>query len=267
MVRPVIGLLTDFGQRDPYVAAMKLVIAQRCDAEILDLGHDIAPQAIDEAAFFLSFALRSATGGRPLTVVAVVDPGVGSERRILAARHGALTLLAPDNGLLSLVVGNEWGVHSVENERLFLPHGSATFHGRDRFAPVAAAIATGLPLAELGPAVSPQSIHRIEYTPPRIGIDEVNGTVIGIDRFGNIVTDIDPAVLGNPRDWVLACGSRQVTLHATTYAEMSGQREPFLIAGSLGTIEVSISGGSAAGVLQVERLSGVVLRREGKSNE
>ncbi|MFN2239356.1 MAG: S-adenosyl-l-methionine hydroxide adenosyltransferase family protein [Thermoanaerobaculia bacterium] len=262
--RPVIGLLTDFGQRDPYVAAMKLVIAERCDAEILDLGHEISPQGIEEAAFFLAFVLRSVTNARNLFVVAVVDPGVGSQRRILAAQRGPLTLLAPDNGILSLVVGSGWTIHSVENERFFLPHGSATFHGRDRFAPVAAALANGTPLAELGPAVSVESIRRIDYTPPKIGIDEVIGTVISIDRFGNVVTDVDPAVLGNLGEWVLELDDRRVSLHASNYEEMSGRDEPFLIVGSLGTIEVSVSGGSAAGLLQLERLSRLVLRREVK---
>lgn len=262
--RPVIGLLTDFGQRDPYVAAMKLVIAERCDAEILDLGHEISPQGIEEAAFFLAFVLRSVSDARNLIVVAVVDPGVGSQRRILAAHRGSLTLLAPDNGILSLVVGGGWTVHSVENERFFLPHGSTTFHGRDRFAPVAAALADGIPLADLGPAISAESIRRIDYSPPKIGVDEVIGTVISIDRFGNVVTDFDPAVLGNPREWALELDARRVILHASNYEEMSGRAEPFLIVGSLGTIEISVSGGSAAGLLQLERLSRVVLRREVK---
>jgi S-adenosyl-L-methionine hydrolase (adenosine-forming) len=265
--RPIIGLLTDFGQRDPYVAAMKLVIAERCDADILDLGHEIHPQGIEEAAFFLSFLLRSGTDARNLVVVAVVDPGVGSERRILAAHRGPLTLLAPDNGILSLVVGRDWTVHSVENESLFLPHGSATFHGRDRFAPVAAALANGIPHGALGPAVSVESMKRIGYTPPRIGIEEVTGTVISIDRFGNVVTDVDPAVLGNPREWVLELHARRVTLHASNYEEMKERNEPYLIIGSLGTIEVSVWGGSAAGLLQLERLSRVVLRREVKRDE
>jgi len=259
---PVIGLLTDFGQRDPYVAAMKVVIAERCDARILDLGHEISPQAIEEAAFFLSFVVRSLSDARKMIVVAVVDPGVGSGRRILAAHRGSLTLLAPDNGLLSLVVGSGWAVHSVENDRFFLPHGSATFHGRDRFAPVAAALANGTPLVDLGPGVEVESIRRIDYTPPEIGIAEVIGTVISIDRFGNVVTDVDPAVLGNPGEWVLEVAGRRVTRHASHYEEMRGREEPFLIVGSLGTMEVSVSGGRAAGLLQLERLSRLVLRRE-----
>jgi S-adenosyl-L-methionine hydrolase (adenosine-forming) len=259
--RPLIGLLTDFGYRDPYVAAMKLVIAERCDAQIIDLGHEISPQGVEEAAFFLAFVLRSGSDARSLIVIAVVDPGVGSQRRILAANRGSLTLLAPDNGLLSLVVGSGWNIHSVENERLFLPHGSATFHGRDRFAPVAAALANGISHQDLGPLVSVESIQRLAYTPSRIGVDEVIGTAIAIDRFGNVVSDVDPAVLGNPDEWVLDLGARRVTLHASNYAEMSGRDEPFLIVGSLGTIEVSVSGGSAAGLLQIERLSRLVLRR------
>ena len=88
------------------------------------------------------------------------------------------------------------------------------------------------------------------------------GTVISIDRFGNVVTDVDPAVLGNPGEWVLEVAGRRVTRHASHYEEMHGREEPLLIVGSLGTMEVSVSGGSAAGLLQLERLSRLVLRRE-----
>src|SRR5207237_9811069 len=170
----LIALLTDFGTRDPYVAAMKGVIAARCDARVEDLTHEIAPFDVFGAAWFLRSVVEYWPAGT--IFVAVVDPGVGTARRIVAAHADGRYFLAPDNGVLTFVVtpgvsegpggaggaqtlpprpladarGDTWAV-SVENESFFLRNGSSTFHGRDRFAPVAAAIATGPALAELGP--------------------------------------------------------------------------------------------------------------------
>lgn len=254
---PLVALLTDFGTRDPYVAAMKLVLADRCDAEILDLGHDLARHDVMEAAVFLRFALRTFEARRRTVVVAVVDPGVGSDRRIVAACRGELTLLAPDNGLLGLAIGDGWRIRSVELASLFLPGGSSTFHGRDRFAPVAAALAAGAPFVSLGPAMGVEELVSLPYQPPRVGVAEVRGTILTIDRFGNAITDVDASVLGDLGRWVALAGSSEVRSHAATYAAMEGSGEPFLIAGSGGTVEISVSGGSAADVLQLSRLKEV----------
>jgi S-adenosylmethionine hydrolase len=264
--RALVALLTDFGTRDPYVAAMKLVLADRCDAEVIDLGHEIARHDVMEAAVFLRFALARLEVRRQTIVVAVIDPGVGSERRVLAATRGALTLLAPDNGLLTLSIGDGWALRSVENEGLFLPGGSSTFHGRDRFAPVAAALASGAAPGVLGPAVDLASAVRLPYQPPHLGVDRVRGTILAIDRFGNAVTDVDASMLGDPRDWEAVAGGRVVSAHARTYAEMAGEREPFLIVGSGGALEVSLSGGSAADVLQLGRLQAVTFNRKKRTD-
>jgi S-adenosylmethionine hydrolase len=260
-LRPLIGLLTDFGARDPYVAAMKLVIADRCDAEVADLSHEIGRHDVMEAAVFLKFVLRTFEARRPTVVVAVVDPGVGSGRRIVAASRAALTLLAPDNGLLSLVLDDSWRIRSVERESLFLPGGSSTFHGRDRFAPAAAALAGGAPLVSVGPALRLDELVALSYERPRIGVGEVKGTILSIDRFGNAVTDVDASVLGDLASWRVTIGARTVRAHARTYAEMEGSAEPFLIAGSGGTVEISVSGGSAADVLQLARLEEVTFEK------
>jgi S-adenosylmethionine hydrolase len=252
--RPLAALLTDFGTRDPYVAAMKLVIADRCDADIADLSHEIGRHDVMEAAVFLRFALRTFDARRRSTIIAVVDPGVGSERRIVAASRGELTLLAPDNGLLSLVLDDSWRLRSLERESLFLPAGSSTFHGRDRFAPAAAALLSGTPFVSIGPAMEIESLVRLPYEPPRIGVNEVSGTILSIDRFGNAVTDVDASALGDLGSWRAEAGTGAVTAHARTYAAMEGSREPFLILGSGGTIEISVSGGSAADLLQLSRL-------------
>src|SRR5947209_13822176 len=140
-----LALLTDFGTRDPYVAAMKGVIAARCEAPILDLTHDIAPFDIWEAAFFLRDVARYWPAGT--IFVCVVDPGVGTARRIVAVESEGRIFLAPDNGLLHFVRGD---AYEVQDEWLFLAYGSTTFRGRDRFAPVAAAVANGTPLERLG---------------------------------------------------------------------------------------------------------------------
>jgi S-adenosylmethionine hydrolase len=156
-----IALVTDFGTRDPYVAAVKGVIAARTNAPLLDLTHEIEPFDVFQVAWFLRAIVRY---WPPDTIfMVVVDPGVGTSRRILALESDGRIFLAPDNGTLTFIEGRVW---SVENESLFLPGGSTTFHGRDRFAPVAAALANGLSINELGRRITDPI--RLEYTPPCI---------------------------------------------------------------------------------------------------
>jgi S-adenosylmethionine hydrolase len=244
-MRPLIALLTDFGTRDPYVAQVKGVIAMRCDAEIVDLSHEIAPYDVVEGAFFLRDAIGSLRGERQVIVVAVIDPGVGSPRRLLAAADGNVTLLGPDNGLLSLALGDGAVVHEITNEALFLPGGVNTFHGRDRLAPAAAALTSWMTLDGLGRRIERSSIVTIAYAPPSYGADGATGSVTAIDRYGNVATDLDPARLGGIAGLALEIGGVTVARSAGSYAEMAGSDEPFLIVGSRGTIEVSVSGGSA----------------------
>lgn len=243
----VIALLTDFGTRDPYVAAMKGVIAARTDARVVDLTHEIAPFDVFGAAFFL----RDVVPYWPAATifVVVVDPGVGTSRRILAAQRSGPTFLAPDNGVLSLVMEDRHSCLSVENESFFLPAGSTTFHGRDRFAPVAAALANGTALAELGPPVD--EIVRLDYAPPAYGAAKIDGTIIGVDHFGNLITDIEAAKIGFEQ-LELRAGWHVVDRQARAYGDGT-EKTPFLIVGSTGRIEVSVANGSAADVLQLAR--------------
>jgi hypothetical protein len=237
-----IALLTDFGTRDPYVAAVKGVIAARCDARIEDLTHEIAPFDIFGAAWFLRSVFEYWPAGTIFVVV--VDPGVGTTRRILAAVRDGKTLLAPDNGVLTFIGGD---VHAVENESFFLPDGSNTFHGRDRFAPVAAAIANGTRIEELGPRVD--DVVRLDYTPPSYARDKIVGTIVAVDRFGNLITDIEAAKIGfDPR---LRSGGHVVDRVERNYGD--AKDGPFLIAGSTGCIELSVANGSAAELLQLGR--------------
>jgi S-adenosylmethionine hydrolase len=224
-----ITILTDFGTRDPYVAAMKGVIASRCQARIVDLTHEIAPFDVWEAAFFLRDVVRYWPEGT--IFVCVVDPGVGTARRIIAAESERRIFLAPDNGLLHFVTGD---VYDVANESLFLPHGSATFHGRDRFAPVAAALANGLPVERLGPRID-----------DRVTLDYTPGCIIRIDRFGNCITDLVPPAT----PFAVMAGGRRVDDLRTAYTGSGA----FIIIGSTGCIEISVANGSAASLLLLGR--------------
>jgi S-adenosylmethionine hydrolase len=240
-VQPIV-LLTDFGNRDPYVASMKGVIAARCAAPIHDLSHDIAPHDVFEAAWFVHAVGPLWPEGT--IFVCVVDPGVGTARRILAIESAGRIFLAPDNGLLSLM--DAQSIVSVENESFFLPNGSTTFHGRDRFAPVAAAIVNGAAISDLGPNVD--AIVRLDYTPPSYDAEPVLGRIVSVDRFGNAITDVERARIPF-ESFALQVHYATISRMASTYEG----REPFLIVGSSGTIEISVAGGSAADVLHLRR--------------
>ena len=212
---------------------MKGVIAAGTDTPILDLTHEIAPFDAWEAAFFLREIEPYWPAGSIFVVV--VDPGVGTSRRILAVERDRKTFLAPDNGVLHFIDGI---VRSVENQEFFLPEGSTTFHGRDRFAPVAARLANGMNLALLGPVVDDRI--RLDYEPPQAN----RGTIIRIDRFGNAITDLD-ATHGE----LQTANGERITRWSTTYTGDG----PFLIIGSTGCIEISMAQASAAALLQLRR--------------
>lgn len=236
-----IALVTDFGTRDPYVAAVKGVIAARTNAPVLDLTHDIERHDIFQVAWFLRAIVRY--WPQDTIFMVVVDPGVGTSRRILALESDGKIFLAPDNGALTFIEGRVW---SVENESLFLPDSSTTFHGRDRFAPVAAALANGLSINELGRRITDPV--RLDYTAPCYAADRVTGSIVAIDRFGNAITDIEAARLPFSA-YEVRVGDTKITRQSTTY---SGA-EPFTIVGSTGCIEVSIAGEGAATLLHLRR--------------
>lgn len=243
--------MTDFGTRDPYVAAMKGVLASRTDAPVVDLTHDIAPFDVLEGAWFLATVFPYWPEGT--IFVCVVDPGVGTARRIVGVENEGRVLLAPDNGLLGFVA-DEGSLYSVENSSLFLPHASTTFHGRDRFAPVAAALANGMLLADVGPRI--ESIVALDYEPPRYG-ENVEGTVVAIDRFGNVITDIEAARVPFAK-FAMQIGKHTIDRLERNYGDAAAGA--FLIVGSTGHLEVAIANASAAEQLGVKRLQRVELR-------
>lgn len=237
----LLTLLTDFGLTDYYVAAVKGTVLRLAPGTVLvDISHDVPAGDVETASFLLAAAFPSFPAG---TVhLAVVDPGVGSERRILAARTASALLLAPDNGLLTPFLDRAEEIRSVERPDLFLESPGQTFHGRDRFAPTAAALLGGEPFAALGPVVNDPI--RLPVPPPRRTRGEALGRVAHIDRYGNLVTDI-------PAAWVPAgparveVGSQGTERHASCYAEILPGEAAFL-SGSLGTIELSLNGDDLA---------------------
>ncbi|RMG16083.1 MAG: hypothetical protein D6731_06885 [Planctomycetota bacterium] len=240
---PVITLLTDFGTRDVYAGVMRGVIANLAPrARVIDLTHEVRPQAVADAAFLLEAAAPYFPWG---TVhVAVVDPGVGSERRILCARTSRATYLAPDNGLLSRVLERDppARVVSVENRVYFLPEVSHTFHGRDIFAPVAAHLAQGLDPCRLGPevdAIVPLELPRAREREPGV----IEAHIIYADRFGNLVSDV--AVGDVPAIAEAELGGVRI---AGPLCKRYVDRDPgqlLLLEGSTGLLEVSVNQGSA----------------------
>ena len=252
---PVVTLLTDFGTRDPYASAMKGVVLSLCpEASVVDLSHEIAPQGVLEAALFLPAA---APYFPPNSVhCAVVDPGVGTDRRAIAARVDGQTFVCPDNGLLTLLIRQNHdmsiAVHAIENGDFMRAHVSRTFHGRDIFAAAAAHLARGVPLAEAGRAVEDPIL--LELPAPVCERQRVIGEVIHIDRFGNCITNIPRPALQDVsmQDLEVLAGARSgIRLHAA-YAE-TAPGTVLALFGSTGLLEIAVNGGNAAEALGLSR--------------
>lgn len=256
----IITLITDFGTRDPYVAAVKGVLLSRCpEACVVDLSHEIAPHDVFEGALFLAQAAPWFPAG---TVhLAVVDPGVGTGRRPLAARAGGRLFVLPDNGLLAFALRGLplEEARVIDPERLPLDRPvSATFHGRDLFAPAAAALACGLPLAGIGAAAGALAPLQFPHPLPRGG--EVLGEIVHVDRFGNLVSNIDAASFSGGECTAVRIGGRSIGRPIPAY----GAAEPgelLALWNSAGLLEIAVREGSAAALLGVGRGAPVSARR------
>ncbi len=249
VMRPIVTLLTDFGTADGYVAEMKGVLLSLApEATLVDLAHDIPPQDIELARLTLARYWRRFPEG---TVhLAVVDPGVGTPRRCMAVESDRRFLVGPDNGVLSpalLLAGARAVGLAVP------PSASRTFHGRDVFAPAAAALALGMPLDHLGAPLDAPVVRRTREAVRRED-GAVVGEVIAIDRFGNAITNLLGA-----RSGVVAAGGRPVPIRAT-YADVAAGA-PVAISGSSGLLEIAVREGSAAAVLGLARGATVVWYR------
>lgn len=253
--RAVISLLTDFGLRDAYVGAMKGVFAQLApEALVIDICHEVPPQDLLRAGIVWAAAIPFFPRGS--IHVAVVDPGVGTSRRILAVEARGFVFLAPDNGILGYVLRKSeiQSCHEVRRRGLFLRPVSRTFHGRDIFAPVAAALAGGLRPRDLGPPSRPSMWGGIPKTRLRSRAGgralEERGRILTFDGFGNALTNLKPRP--GHRLERLRAGAVEVRGLSRTYAS-APPGTPVVVEGSSGYLEIAVNRGSAERDLALEQ--------------
>lgn len=251
----IITLTTDFGQRDAYVAAMKgVILGINPSVQLVDVSHDIAAQDVMEGAFVLRGAVEHFPPG---TIhVAVVDPGVGTARRPVALRRGYQYFVGPDNGLFALLLDRADPDEAVVLDRpdaWRTPAPSATFHGRDVFAPVAAHLSTGRPLSDLGSPLD--RLTPLHWALPIADEQGLQGWVVHLDHFGNCITNIPRADFdarrAGRRVKCIARGAVLDTL-AETYADVEAG-EPLLLFNSDGFLEIAVNAGNAAELLGIRK--------------
>lgn len=268
----IITLLTDFGTQDEYVGVVKgVILGVNPAATLVDITHEIAAQDVEGAAYTLAAAFTYFPEGS--IHVVVVDPGVGSDRQIIGVRMSGHLFLAPNNGVLSLVI-DQYPIDdivSVANERYFRHPVSHTFHGRDIFAPAAGHLSLGVELGAMGPRLPEHRIVRFDTLVPekdarrRLKGKIIAGEIIKIDRFGNLITNIhwrhmEPMLINNKKDLLVTeAGGRCIEGLAESYDHVP-QGEPLAILGSRNCLEIAIRDGNAAEVLELRRGDTVRIR-------
>lgn len=246
----VVTLVSDFGLRDHFAAAMKgVMLGVNPELKFVDISHLVPPHDIHSGAFTLGQAYPYFPYG---TIhIAVVDPGVGTARKALAVSAGGHFFVAPDNGLLTYVLSREGGfvAHEITADHYFHKPVSATFHGRDIFAPVAAWISRDVPLARLGPPLERPVQLKI---PPvkRVRDALIQGIILAVDNYGNLITNLKPEdvpVYGSAASppCKIVIGEREITLFRKTFGD-GPAGEPFVIPGSSGYLEIVMRDRSAA---------------------
>ncbi len=261
----VITLLTDFGWAGPYVSEMKgVILSMLPQVALVDITHNISPGDVLAGAFVLRQVVPHFPPGTVHCVV--VDPGVGTQRRILAGRYAAQVVLFPDNGVISLV--NEGlpleEIVVVGDERYFLGEGTlSTFQGRDVIAPVAARVCAGLPLRALG--ASPQTFKVLELPKPRVDEDgALVGEVLYVDDFGNLISNIPARLLGESfgqlLDLEVSCNGRRVGAVQPAYGFVAPGL-PLALINSMNMLEVAVNRGRACDEFQTGSGAKVRVRR------
>ena len=264
--RPIITLLTDFGSQDYFAAAMKgVILSINPAAQIVDISHEIPPQDIHAAAFNLLATYKDFPSN---TIhVAVVDPGVGSARRAVLIECAEQFFVGPDNGIFSWICEREGKYHAIHltNEKFFQHPVSATFQGRDIFAPVAAALSNGAAPEGFGAAIK-SLIHLDSLKPKTLSDGVIEASIIHIDRFGNCITNLTGELLGEDLGGVnLVVGGREITSFCKYYREAEDKEsEVFCIIGSAGFLEIVAANRSAAAILDAQSGQPVNLIRRSK---
>jgi S-adenosylmethionine hydrolase len=264
-----ITFLTDFGLQDDFVGTCHGVMKRIApDVDIIDITHGIAPQAVLQGALTLANTLPFMPAGVHL---AVVDPGVGGARRALALRDGQGRIhIGPDNGLLIPAAEKLGGIaeaHELTNPEYALESVSRTFHGRDLFAPAAAHLALGVPLAELGPPIDPDALARLDLPQPEVGTSRINCTVLSIDRFGNVQLNLDRShldqagIVPGTRIELQIGTERYYAVAARTFAD-ARRGDLILYEDSYRNLSIAISGGNAAEMLGIREGQGLRIHLE-----
>ena len=261
MARPIVAFLSDFGTRDHYAGTLKAVVLSVCpDATLVDIGHEIPAHDVLAGALELAACYRYFPTGTIFLVV--VDPGVGSSRRGLAADCGDYTFVAPDNGVLSAVFRESPPRKVVElTERKYArPTVSRTFEGRDRFAPAAGWLAKGIALVSLGRSIT--NFHVLDLPRPVVAARQLTGEVVRVDRFGNLITNIDRRTLeqfSGGGAIAIAAAGRDIPRIVATYAEAPAG-ELCALFGSTDHPEIAVNAGDAAQGLGLARGAKVDVR-------
>jgi S-adenosylmethionine hydrolase len=260
-MKPTVALLTDFGTRDHYAGTLKGVVLSVCpEATLVDIGHDIPAHDVMTGALELAACYRYFPHGTIFLVV--VDPGVGSSRRGIAADVGDYKFVAPDNGVLSAVFLESPPKKVVElTERKYArPTVSRTFEGRDRFAPAAGHLAKGVALVALGKGVT--TYRTLDLPRPTVGTDELHGEVMRVDRFGNLITNIDRRTFeqfGSAGSIAVLIGGKEIPRIVATYADAPAG-ELCALFGSTDHLEIALNAGDAAATLQLARGAAATVR-------
>jgi S-adenosylmethionine hydrolase len=248
----IITLTTDFGEGSRYVAAMKgVILSINPDARIVDVSHSVPAQDVRAGAIVLA---ESARWFPPESIhIGVVDPGVGGARRIVYAHIGGQHFIAPDNGLLSRLAASErpTRMFSIENREIWLPNVSATFHGRDIMAPIAARLSLGLDPSELGPPA--EQLVELAWPEVQQVANRIDGEVVEVDSFGNLITNITKAMLeGVPRNEsvTISCEEHETQGIFATYSDQPTMTFMAHV-GSTGRLELAVVDENASAMLGV----------------
>ena len=264
----LITLSTDFGFHDPYAGVMKGVILSRApEARIVDLCHAIRAHDVQQAAYMIAANYRYFPAGS--IHVLVVDPGVGSQRRIILLSAGGHYFLAPDNGVLSLVAQESHNIKVFEAKRpdLYLHPLSQTFHGRDIFAPLAAYLALNNSRDDIGPELELHQLRQLKLPQPAIdhGKKQITGAVVDIDHFGNIITNINrdniTELTANPEEVVVTLGNHSLR-HITISYDSVPIGQALLIFNSTFHLEIAINQGRASDYFQIKPSAKVLLQMD-----
>jgi S-adenosylmethionine hydrolase len=271
--RPVIGILTDFGDEDFFVASLKAVIAQiNPAANVIDITHRIPSFNVLAGCFMLYAAYRYFP--QNTIFLAVVDPGVGSSRKILCVETHKYFFIGPDNGVLTMALDNETVTQIIEvtEKEYFLPHLTSTFEARDKMAPVAAWLSKGIPCEKFGPEIV--TYHKLDIRRPKGEGNNLVGRIIYIDKFGNMITNIPTEMLAEKLEGLHSRSLRLRLMSGTpvdtpelkgldiiyrkTYDEAENG-EVLCLPGSIGFLEIAVREGSASESLKANVGDGIVL--------